>query len=76
MEGKEDKVCLLNKALYGLKQAPRAWYSRIDAHLKKMGFKKSLNEVTLYIKKDESYFVIISLYVDEILVTRSNVEML
>ena len=76
MEGKEDKVCLLNKALYGLKQAPRAWYSRIDAHLKKMGFKRSLNEATLYIKKDESYFVIISLYVDEILVTRSNVEML
>ena len=76
MEGKEDKVCLLNKALYGLKQAPRAWYSRIDAHLKKMGFKRSLNEATLYIKKDESYFVIISLYVDDLLVTGSNVEML
>ena len=76
MEGKEDKVCLLNKALYGLKQAPRAWYSRIDAHFKKMGFKRSLNEATLYIKKDESYFVIISLYVDDLLVTESNMEML
>ena len=76
MEGKKDKVCLLNKALYGLKQALRAWYSRIDAHLKKMGFKRSLNEATLYIKKDESYFVIISLYVDDLLVTGSNVEML
>ena len=76
MEGKEDKMCLLNKTLYGLKQALRALYNRIDAHLKKMGFKRSLNEATLYIKKDKSYFVIISLYVDDLLVAASNVEML
>ena len=41
VKGKEDKVYQLKKALYGLKQAPRAWYSRINAHLLSLGFKKS-----------------------------------
>ena len=66
---------LLKKALYGLKQAPKAWYSRIDEHLMELGFKKSLSEATLYIKGDAINFVIISLYVDDLLVTRSNEEL-
>ena len=37
---KHDYVCRLKKALYGLKQAPHAWYSRLDKHLQKKGFKK------------------------------------
>ena len=49
-KGEEDKVFLLKKALYGLKQAPRAWYSKIDEHLLSLGIKKSLSEVTLYVK--------------------------
>jgi hypothetical protein len=47
VRGQEEKVYLLKKALYGLKQAPRAWYSRIDDHLHKLGFVKSLSEATL-----------------------------
>ncbi|RVX16307.1 Retrovirus-related Pol polyprotein from transposon RE2 [Vitis vinifera] len=42
-----EKVYLLKKELYGFKQAPRAWYSRIDEHLKKKGFNKSISESTL-----------------------------
>lgn len=68
----EDKVYLLKKALYGLKQAPRAWNSRIDDHLLKLGFKKSLSEATLYIKATPNNDVlIVSLYVDDLLVTGS-----
>lgn len=74
MKGKEDDVFLLKRALYGLKQAPRAWYSRIDEHLMQLGFKRSLNEATLYIKGDETNFVIVSLYVDDLLVTGNNEE--
>ena len=71
-KGDENKVCLLKTALYGLKQAPRAWNSRIDDHLLKSGFKKSLSEATLCIKAIESNDVlIVSLYVDDLLVTRS-----
>lgn len=70
--GHEEKVLLLQKALYGLKQAPRAWYSRIDEHLLSLGFTKSLSESTLYVKRVGSDIVIISLYVDDLLVTGNN----
>ena len=73
MQGEEDKVYLLKKALYGLKQAPRAWYSKIDEHLLSLGFAKSLSESTLYVKHSNAETLIISLYVDDLLVTRSNV---
>ena len=68
----EDKVYLLKKALYGLKQVPRAWYSRIDEHLLSLGFTRSLSEVILYVKKKENDFLIVSLYVDDLLVTGNN----
>lgn len=66
----------MKKALYGLKQAPRAWYNRIDEHLQGLGFKKSLSESTLFIRKRDSDIVIISLYVDDLLVTGNNLEMI
>lgn len=76
VKGHKDKVYLLKKALYGLKQAPRAWYSRIDEYLSKLGFVKSLSESTLYINGDQANFIVISLYVDDLLVTSSNVELI
>jgi hypothetical protein len=69
VQGKEDKVYLLKKALYGLKQAPRAWYSRINDHLLNIGFEKSLSESTLYMKHKGTRVLIVSLYVDDMLVT-------
>ena len=72
VQGAEDKVYLLKKALYGLKQAPRAWYSRIDNHLQSLGFKKSLSEATLYVKHKDNDVLIVSLYVDDLLVTGNN----
>ena len=72
IKGKEEKVYLLKKALYGLRQAPRAWYSRIDTHLLTLGFHKSLSEFTLYITKIVEDILIVSLYVDDLLVTISN----
>ncbi|GKU97380.1 hypothetical protein SLEP1_g10529 [Rubroshorea leprosula] len=68
----ENKVYLLKKALYGLKQAPRAWYSRIDEYLLKLGFVKSLTEVTLYVKEEGIDLLIVTIYVDDFLITGSN----
>ncbi|XP_071916242.1 uncharacterized mitochondrial protein AtMg00810-like [Coffea arabica] len=76
VQEKENKVYHLKKALYGLKQAPRSWYSRIDAHLMNLGFEKSLSEFTLYIKKVDGEIVVISLYVDDLLVTGSSKELI
>ena len=75
VKGQEDDVYLLKEALYNLKQAPRAWYNRIDEHLMQLGFRKSLSEATLYIKDDEINFVVVSLYVDDLLAIGSNSEL-
>lgn len=47
-------MCKLKKSLSGCKQSPRAWYNRVDAYLKQLGFSKSENEATLYLKEDQS----------------------
>ncbi|KAA3481548.1 pleiotropic drug resistance protein 3-like [Gossypium australe] len=75
--GEEHKVYKLKKALYGLKQAPRAWYNRIDAYLSRLGFKKSISEPTLYVKKAEKEtLLIVSPYVDDLLVTGCRSELI
>ena len=64
-----NKFYLLKKAFYGLKQTPRAWYSRLDNHLLSLGFDKSMNEVTLYVKHVDGHKLIASVYVDDLLIT-------
>ncbi|KAG8477669.1 hypothetical protein CXB51_027663 [Gossypium anomalum] len=77
VSGKEQMVYRLKKALYGLKQAPRAWYARIDSYLVSLGFNRSVNEPTLYVKKNEAEIqLIVSLYVDDLLVTGGDQDML
>ena len=69
----EDKVYKLKRALYGLKQAPRAWYSRLDSHLLSQGFNRSLNEPTLYFKRQfDGMWIVISVYVDYLMITGEN----
>lgn len=63
---------LLRKALYGLKQAPRAWYSRINEYLSSLGYLRSPNEHTLYVRNVEGELIIVSLYVDDLLIIGSN----
>ncbi|RDX58804.1 Copia protein, partial [Mucuna pruriens] len=58
--------------LNDLKQAPRVWYNRINGHSLHLSFQKSLSEATLYVKCVGSDILIISLYVDDLLITRSN----
>ncbi|CAL8085699.1 unnamed protein product [Prunus armeniaca] len=77
INGKEDKVYKLYKALYGLKQAPRPWYGEIDSYFAKCGFEKSLSEATLYTKtRGENDILIVSIYVDDIVYTGNNQDML
>ncbi|CAA0825713.1 cysteine-rich RLK (RECEPTOR-like protein kinase) 8 [Striga hermonthica] len=76
-EGQENKVLKLKEALYGLKQAPRAWYNRIDDYFTSHGFKRSEIEPTLYIKtQGNDNKLIVSLYVDDLIYTGNNEEMI
>ena len=74
--GKENMVYKLHKALYGLKQAPRAWFSRIESYFIKEGFVSSSSEQTLFIKQKEGKILIVSIYVDDLLFTSDDEELL
>nr|GEU71049.1 retrovirus-related Pol polyprotein from transposon TNT 1-94 [Tanacetum cinerariifolium] len=65
----ENKVYRLKKALYGLKQSPRAWYNKIDKFFHENGFERSQHEPTLYIKRQGTDLLIVSLYVDDMIYT-------
>lgn len=73
--GEEDKVYRLKKALYRLKQAPRAWFSRIESYFKREGFEKSNYDHTLFLKKIEGKILVVSLYVDDLILTGNDLEM-
>lgn len=76
IEGEQDKVYRLHKALYGLKQAPRAWNSRIDSYFTNNGFKKSPSEPSLYVKKENEKFLIVCLYVDDLIYIGNDAKMI
>ncbi|KAJ0880048.1 putative RNA-directed DNA polymerase [Helianthus annuus] len=71
----ETRVCKLVKSLYGLKQAPRKWNEKLNETLFKMGFVQSLCDHSMYILSVKSVFVVLLVYVDDIIVTgNSDVE--
>ncbi|XP_024178279.1 uncharacterized mitochondrial protein AtMg00810-like [Rosa chinensis] len=65
-------VCKLNKALYGLKQAPHAWFHRMSTFLLSVGFTQSIADPSLFIYRHGPHIIYFLLYVDDIVVTRSN----
>ena len=71
---RRNDVYKLHKALYGLKQAPRAWYFKLYKSLTTLGFKKSEYEHAVYYKNSNESIMIVGLYVDDLLLTRSNEE--
>jgi hypothetical protein len=71
-----DLVCRLRKSLYGLKQAPRAWYSRFASYLPTLGFIEAKSDTSLFIFCHGSDTVYMLLYVDDIILTASSMELL
>ena len=67
-------VCKLNKSLYGLKQASRQWNAKFCFVIKHHGFKQSKADYFLFIKKFNDSFIALVVYVDNILITSNNVQ--
>lgn len=65
-------VCKLSKALYGLKQAFRQWYKEFSSKLVSYGFKQSKFDHCLFLKSNADHFIVLVVYVDDILVTGTN----
>nr|GEY35333.1 putative ribonuclease H-like domain-containing protein [Tanacetum cinerariifolium] len=66
------KVNKVEKAMYGLHQAPRAWYGTLSKYLLKNGFQKGTIDQTLFIRKQREDFMLVQVYVDDIIFGSSN----
>jgi hypothetical protein len=75
-EAHPDLVCRLNRSLYGLKQAPRAWYSCFASYLASIGFVEAKSDTPLFIYRHGDDTVFLLLYVDDIVLTASTVDLL
>lgn len=74
--GQERLVYKLSKALYGLFQASRVWYSKLSRCLERMGLCHCPYEHEVYTKKVNGEALIVAVYVDDVLVTGINEEII
>nr|GFB30485.1 putative ribonuclease H-like domain-containing protein [Tanacetum cinerariifolium] len=66
------KVYKVEKAMYGLHQAPRAWYGTLSKYLLMNGFQRGTIDQTLFIKRQREDFILVQVYVDDIIFDSSN----
>ena len=69
---KRNLVCRLKKSIYGLKQASRQWYLKFDDTVLSYGFVEMTVDRCIYMKVVGSKFIILVLYVDDILLAASD----
>ncbi|WVZ51502.1 hypothetical protein U9M48_002646 [Paspalum notatum var. saurae] len=69
-KGQEGMVCKLLKYLYGLKQAPKQWHEKFDKTLTSADFVVNKADKCVY------YRVILYLYVDDILIFGTNLDVI
>nr|GFB95401.1 hypothetical protein [Tanacetum cinerariifolium] len=66
------RVYKVEKAMYGLHQAPRAWYGTLSKYLLTNGFQRGTIDQTLFIRRQRGDFILIQVYVDDIIFESSN----
>ena len=76
VKGKENMGCHLKKSIYGLKQASRQWYLKFDRTIKGFGFKENVEDNYVYAKFKNEKYIFLVLYVDNILLASSDVNLL
>lgn len=68
---KQTKVCKLEKALYGLKISPKKW-NRLFTDERKFGLENDLHEPCLFTWRKEGKFLVLVLYVDDMLIASND----
>ena len=71
-----DHVFKLTKTLYGLKQALKAWFDTFSGFLIEFGFSCSQSDPSLFTYHNHNKTLILLLYVDDILLTGSDEDLL
>ncbi|GJV35265.1 putative ribonuclease H-like domain-containing protein [Tanacetum coccineum] len=61
--------------MYGLHQAPRAWYGTLSKYLLDNGFQRGTIDQTLFIRKHKGEFLLVQVYVDDIIFGSSNLKL-
>jgi hypothetical protein len=75
-KGQERKVCKLKRSIYGLKQSSRQWYLRFHRATLSNGFTMIVEDHCVYIKRSKGSFIILSLYIDDILLAGNDAEII
>ena len=75
-EDDTDRICELIKTLYGLKQSGREWNIEFDSKMKKFGYKRLSSDPCAYTKWDGNDVVILTVWVDDILLFASSDELI
>lgn len=66
----------MKKSIYGLKQASRQWYKKFDSVITSFNFTENLVDECVYMKTAGKNFIFLILYVDDILLASSDLNML
>ncbi len=69
-------MCRLKKSIYGLKQASHQWNLKFDDVVTSLGFIENKIDHCIYLKVSGSKFIFLALYVDDILLARSDMGLL
>jgi hypothetical protein len=76
VKGEDQKVCKLLNSLYGLKQAPKQWHEKFDTTLTSAGYVVNEADRCVYYRHGGGHFVILCLYVDDILIFGTNMDII
>ena len=69
-------VMKLGKSLYGLAQSPQNWWRTIDPRRVEIGFVSLKTDTCVYIYNHDDVVIIITLYVDDLLVAGGNIQVI
>ena len=76
VDDSSDFVCRLKKSIYGLKQASRQWYFKFHSVVTSFGFVENKVDQCIYCKVSGREYIFLILYVDDILLASSDVDLL
>ena len=73
-QGQEHKVCKLLMLIYGFNQSLRQWKVQFHNTTTSHNFEMIEEDNCVYFKRSKNKFVVLSLYVDDILIATNNVK--
>ena len=77
VKGKEHMIYKLKKSLYSLKQAPRQWYKKFNSFMVGHEYTRTNADHCAYVRKfPNDKFVILLLYVDDMLIVGQDAGMI